>query len=160
MNETLTLALENYHGFPLSHRQKRGFFDGIGHLSRILFGAALNEDGEELRDRYNHLALLASAHNKAIRFSSKHIPRLEHLHDIAFFYTAALRLSLNNVFTTIKSLYDLNVKGQALPALKNTVNSLLGSNALVIQNVVDPAHCRATSLFPVKDFIKTENRRD
>ncbi len=87
MNETLTLALENYHRFPLSHRQKRGFVDGIGHLSRMLFGtAAMNEDVEELRDRYNHLALLASAHNKAIRFNSKHIARLEqHVHDIASF---------------------------------------------------------------------------
>ncbi len=54
----------------LSHRQKRGFIDGIGHLSRMLFGTAMNEDVEELRDRYNHLALLASAHNKAIHFKS------------------------------------------------------------------------------------------
>ncbi len=96
------LALENYHGFPLSHRQKQEFSDGIGHLSRMLFGIAMNEDVEELRDRYNHLALLASAHNKAIRFNSKHIGRLEqHVHDISS-YTATLRLSLNNVLTTIK----------------------------------------------------------
>ncbi len=89
MNETLTLALENY------HRQKRGFIDGIGHLSRVLFGAAMNEDVEELRDIYDHLALLASAHNKAIRFNSKHIARLEqHVHDIAS-YTSTLRLPLN-----------------------------------------------------------------
>ncbi len=83
MNETLTLALENYHGFPLSQRQKRGFFDEIGQLSRMLFGTAMNEGVKELRDRYNHLALLASAHDKAIRFNFKHIARLEqHVHDI------------------------------------------------------------------------------
>ncbi len=154
MNETLTLAFENYHGFPLSGRQKRGFIDGIGNLSRMLFGTAMNEDVEELRDRYNHLALLASAHNKAIRFISNHIARLEqHVHDIAS-YKATLRLSLNNVLITIKSLYDLNIMGQALPTLENTVNSLLRTNALIIQNVVDAARGRATSsLFPVKDFI-------
>ncbi len=84
LNETLTLALENYHSFPLSHHQKRGFIDGIGHLSRMLFETAMNEDVEELRDRYNHLALLASANNKAIHFNSKHIARLEqHMNDIA-----------------------------------------------------------------------------
>ncbi len=122
----------------------------------MLFGTAMNEDVEELRDRYNQLALLASAHNKAIRFNSKHIARLEqHVHDIAS-YTATLRLSLNKVFSTIKSLYDLNIIGQALPAMENAVNSLLRTNALVIQNVVDAARGRVTSsLFPVKDFIKT-----
>ncbi len=68
----------------------------------MLFGTAMNEDVEELRDRYNHLALLASAHNKATRFNSKHIARLEkNVHDIAS-YTATLRLSLNNVLTTIQ----------------------------------------------------------
>ncbi len=84
VTETLTLALENYYGFPLSHRQKRGFFDGIGHLSRMFFGTVMNEDVEEPRDKYNHLALIASVHNKAKRFNSKHIARLEqHVHDIA-----------------------------------------------------------------------------
>ncbi len=120
----------------------------------MLFGTAMNEDVEELKDRYNHLDLLASANNKAIRFNSKHIARLEqHVHDIAS-YTATLRLSLNNVLTTIKSLYDLNIIGQAVHALENTVNSLR-TNALVIQDVVDAARGRVTSLFPVKDFIKT-----
>ncbi len=54
----------------------------------MLFGTAMNKDVEELRDRYNHLALLASAHNKAMRFNSKHIARLEqYVHDIAFLYS-------------------------------------------------------------------------
>ncbi len=64
-NETLTFALEKYHGFPLSHRHKRGLFDGLRHLSRRLFGTAMNEEVEELRDRYNHSASLDSVHNKA-----------------------------------------------------------------------------------------------
>ncbi len=68
----------------------------------MVFGTAVNEEVEEFSDRYNHLALLASAHNKAIRFNSNHIARLEqHVHDIAS-YTATLRLSLNNILTTIK----------------------------------------------------------
>ncbi len=90
----------------------------------MLFGTAMNEDVEELRDRYNHLAVLASAHNKAIDFNSKHIARIEQLVTDIACYSATLWLSLNNVLTTIKSLYDLNV-GQALPALENTVNSKL-----------------------------------
>ncbi len=37
VNETLTLALENYHDFPLTHCSKRGLFDGIGKLSHVLW---------------------------------------------------------------------------------------------------------------------------
>ncbi len=89
----------------------------------MLFGTAMNEDVEELKDRYNHLAVLASAYNKSIDLNSKHIARLEqHVTDIAG-YSAILWLSLNNALTTIKSLFDLNV-GQGIPAL-NTVNSKL-----------------------------------
>ncbi len=137
---------------PLSHRQKRGFFDGLGHLSLMLFGTAMNEDVEELRDRYNHLAPLASAHNKAIHFNSKHTARFEqHVHDIAS-YAATLQSSLNDVLTNIKSLYDLNVAGQALPALENTVNSLLKTNAIVIQNVVDAARGSFCLFFSCQRF--------
>ncbi len=99
------------------------------------------------------MALLVSAHNRAIHFNSKHIARFEQdVHDIDS-YTSTLRLSLNNVLTTIKSLYDLNIIGQALPTLENIVNSLLRTNALVIQNVMDAARGRVTSsFFPVKDW--------
>ncbi len=161
MNETLTLALENYHGFPLLHHHKRGFFDGLGQFSRMLFVTAVNEDVEELRDRYNHLSLLESAHKKAILFNSKYFARPEqHVHDIAS-YAEILPLSLNNVLSTIKSLLDLDVVGHALPALDNTVNSLLRTNALVIQNVVYAARRRVTfCLFPVKDFVKNLEIRD
>ncbi len=67
----------------------------------MLFGTAMNEVVEELRDRYKHLTLLVSAHNKAIHFNSKHIAGLEqHMHDIPS-HAATLRSSLNTVLTTI-----------------------------------------------------------
>ncbi len=152
MNETLALALDNYQGFPLSHSQKRGLFDGLGHHC-MLFGTAMNEDVEKLRDRYTHLSLLAFAYNKAIHLNSKRIARLEqHLLDIAS-HVATLRSSLNNVLTTIKSPFDLNVVGQALPALENTVNSFLRTIALVFQNMEDTARGRDTSsLFSCQRF--------
>ena len=53
----------------------------------------------------------------------------------------------------VNSMYDVN---QALPALENTVNSLLHANNVIIQNIVDAARGRATSpFFPVKDFLRT-----
>ncbi len=155
VNETLTLALENYHDFPLTHRSKRGLFDGIGKLSRMIFGTAMNEDVEELRDRYNHLVSLASAHNKAINLNSRNIAKLEQqMHDVAS-YTATLRSSLNKMLTSIKHIYEMTTIGQALPALENPVTSLLRSNSLIIRNVVDATRGRVTdSLFPVKDLLK------
>ncbi len=160
VNETPSLALDNYRNFPLAHRPKRGLFDGIGQLSRMLFGTAMNEDVEELRDRYNHLVSLASAQNKTIILNSSNIARLEQqMHDVAS-YTATLRTSLNAVLTSLKKLYAMAVIGQALLPLENAVNSLLSTNALVIRNVVDAARGRVTdSLFPIKDLLKTGNWR-
>ncbi len=70
----------------------------------MFFGTAMNEDVEELRDRYNHLVSLASAHNKAIHLNSRNSAKLEQqMHDVAA-YTATLRSSLNKVLTSIKNI--------------------------------------------------------
>ncbi len=50
VNKTLTPALDNYHGFPLSHRHKRGLTDGLGHLSDMIFRTSMNENVEEFID--------------------------------------------------------------------------------------------------------------
>ena len=53
-------------------------------------------------------------------------------------------------------MYDVMVVNQALPALENTVNSILRANNLIIQIIVDGASGRVTSsLFPVKNFLRT-----
>ncbi len=50
----------------------------------MLFGTAMDEDVEDLRERYNHLASLVANQNKAINMNSLHIDRLEHVvQDIA-----------------------------------------------------------------------------
>ncbi len=51
VNKTLTLALENYADVHLSSRPKRDLIDGLGHLSRYLFGTAMVADVQELRLR-------------------------------------------------------------------------------------------------------------
>ncbi len=91
VNETQALALDDY------HRHKQELIDRIRHLSRMFFRTAMNGDVEELRERYNHLILLDSAHNKTIYFNSKPIARFEqNVHDIASF-AAILRYFLNTV---------------------------------------------------------------
>ncbi len=53
LNETLKIALENYTDISFSKRAKRGLINGFGQLSRMLFGTAMDEDVEGLRERYN-----------------------------------------------------------------------------------------------------------
>ncbi len=59
LNETLNIALDNYADPSFSNRTKRGLINGLGQLSRMLFGTAMDEDVEDLRERYNHLSSLA-----------------------------------------------------------------------------------------------------
>ena len=51
MNETVTLALDNYDGVHDSN--PKSFVDAIGQLSGTLFVTAMNEDVEKLREQNN-----------------------------------------------------------------------------------------------------------
>ena len=54
----------------------------MGKLSRMLFGTAMNEDVEDLRENYNQLASIASSNNKAIHLNCKQIALLnQHVDD-------------------------------------------------------------------------------
>ncbi len=66
VNETLTLALENYADVHLSSRPKRGLIDGLGHLSQYLFGTAMDADVQELREQYTYISKIAEEQNKVI----------------------------------------------------------------------------------------------
>ncbi len=73
----------------------RGLINGLGQLSGILFGTTMDEDVQDIRERYNHLASLAANQNKAINMNSLHINRLENaIQDIAS-YSRAVRIALN-----------------------------------------------------------------
>ncbi len=60
LNETLNIDLDNYANPSFSNRTKRGLINGHGQLSRMLFGTAMDEDVQDLRERYNHLTSLAT----------------------------------------------------------------------------------------------------
>lgn len=154
INDTVTLALENYDGIHNSNRKKRGLIDGIGQLSRMLFGTAMNEDIEKLREQYNQLTYVASANNKAIHLHNRNIAKLEqHINDLGR-HAELLRIQLNEALTNIKKLQAFAVIREALSALESTAASLLHTNEHLIRNVVDAARGRVTSsLFPVKDFL-------
>ncbi len=76
LNDTFTFALENYNGISLANRTKRGLIDGIGQLSRTLFGNAMKEEGE-FRGKFYQLISFPSAQNKLTHLNSQNIDRLE-----------------------------------------------------------------------------------
>ncbi len=63
-----------------------------------------------------------------------------------------MRIALNLVIEDVKSIHEMALINQALPALESAVNSV----TLAIQNVVDADRGWVTSLFPVKDLRKGE----
>ncbi len=155
VNETLTLALENYADVHLSHRPKRGLVDGLGHLSRYLFGTALDSDVQELRHKYTYLTNIAEAQNKAINLNCSHLGRLDRkLQDVAN-YTNTLHCAVNKVFKSLDSLYTFEVLEQDLAALETGMTSILTTNNQIIQNLVDASRGRVTSnLFLFQDLRK------
>ena len=153
VNETVTAALEAYLGVEGPKRVKRGYLDGFGELSRTLFGTAMNKEVVALRERYNHLVSIATANNRAIHINCKKLDRLDqHVKELGL-YVNYLGSSMNRILTTMNSMYDFMLLSQALPALENTVNSVLHVNQIIVQNVVDAALGRVTpALLPVQDF--------
>ncbi len=69
-----------------------------------------------------------------------------------------MKSALNNVLTSVDSIYDFMTISQLLPVMETGVNSLLHTNQLVVQNVVDAAHGRVSpTLFSVRDFLHALN---
>ena len=154
LNESIQTALENYLLVNTTERVKRGLINGVGQISRWLFGTAMNEDVDKLKENFNKLSEMALEQNKVINLNCWNIAKLEqHVHDLAD-YSDNLRLTLNDVLAEIDGMYSLAVVNQLLPVLENTVNSLTQTNKLIVENIVDAARGRVTSsLFPVRDFL-------
>ncbi len=73
-------------------------------------------------------------------------------------YVNQLKSALNNVLISVDSLYDFMTISQLLLVMETAVNSLLHTNQLVVQNVLDAAHGRVSpTLFPVRDFLHALN---
>ena len=151
--DTVISAVEKYEGLSVTNRMKSGLIDGIGKLSRMLFGTAMNEDVEDLRDKYNQLLTIAKANNKAISLNCRNIARIERQITELASYTQLLGDSMRKMLSQLNALYEFTIVGNALSALESVVTTLLDTNHRITQNIVDAAMGRVTtSLFPEKDF--------
>ena len=155
LNETLSMAAADYQTFPVAPRTKRGLFNGVGYLSRMIFGTAMQEDVDVLRDRYNHLLSLAERQNRAITLHSAHLALLDRrLLEIAS-YTDTLRSALNKVFASLRHTHAMMELTQAMSALEAAVYSLIATNTNIVAGVVDASQGRVTtSMFPIRDLLQ------
>ncbi len=77
VSDTVALTLESYLGLEGPAREKRAWVEGLGEISRDLFGTAMQKGVNELRDRYNQLTTLASANNRAIQINCQRLAKLD-----------------------------------------------------------------------------------
>ncbi len=154
VNDTIALALESYIGLETPACEKRAWLEPLGELSHELFGAAMQSDVDEVRNRYNEVTNLAAANNREVQLNCIKLAKLNrHVSDLGL-YVNRLKLGLDRVFATLESYYYFMVLHQAIPSLENAVNSLIHTNQQIINNVVDAANGRVTpTLFPVRDFM-------
>ena len=156
LHDSIVGALEDYEGVHVQNRTKRGLVDGIGELSKLLFGTATVSDVNDLKERYNDLADFAMVTNKTVQLNCQNIARLDNNLHVMINYTNILREAIYRHTTVMDFLLKDSEVTLALPMLENALNSILRTNDQVIKNLVDGSIGRVTSsLLPVKDLRHT-----
>ena len=135
-------------------RQKRGFIDGIGLLSRSIFGTAMDSDVKSLQAHYTSLLSSVRSVTDVVNLHSQRINALQlQLQRLTDFTNAFVKAVKNIYFAAIKQLQIFTTIDSTLNSLETATNSFLYSNQLVINNLVDAARGRVTaSLFPLRDL--------
>ena len=154
LRDLVVAETENYHDVHLRTRVKRGLVDGIGHLSRALFGTALDSDVEDLRDRYNDLAKAAAVNDKAVKLNSRNIDRLNDNLNKVIDHAKRMEIAVNKAVATLSyKTYLLDIL-LTLSSLENLVRNIIRLNERLLTNMVDASHSRVTpSLMPVEDLL-------
>ena len=97
-NFTIRSTWEKYHAEEVkAKRGKRGLFDGIGYLTRSLFGTAMDKDVQTLTSKYNKMLEWAHEADKVITLNNNNLEQLkQNLHQLHQ-YTALLTNSINKL---------------------------------------------------------------
>lgn len=145
---------DTYANIHVKHRSKRGLIDGLGQLSRTLFGTALDSDVQDLRNRYDTLATATVANSKTVHLNSKNIAKLnDNIHKI-FDYTHKMEVQINKAIATLSYRDHILDIFLTLSTLENVVRNVLNLNERLLTNVVDASRGRVTpSLLPVEDLL-------
>ncbi len=150
---TLQDAVDNYSAIHAARRAKRGLVDGVGHISRMLFGTALDSDVKNLQERFDNLETASINTNRLVHLNCENIKRLnDNIHTVLN-YTNALSKTLHEVITQQYEEYTFHEVSLLLSSLEISVNSIVNSNSIILRNIVDASRSKVTSsLLPVKDL--------
>ena len=87
---------------------------------------AMNDDVEDLRNKYNQLLTIAKANNKAISLNCRNIARLERQITELASYTQLLGNSIKEMLSKSNALYEYTIIGHALLAFEKCSNHTSG----------------------------------
>ncbi len=153
MNETVSLALDSFANLDVPHRQKRGLITGLRRISQLMFGTAMADDVDDLKERYAHLTNLAESQKKTITLNALHVAQLSSKVQDMGDYTQEIRNYLNMYIQNTHSVLLFQIAHQALAALEAAASSFVRTNTLIIQNLVDVAREKVTAaLLPFRDL--------
>ncbi len=111
--------------------------DGIGQLSRMHFGTAVDSDEKDLLDRYTELVAADMSTNKMVRLNLKNTARLNHSARTFLNYTNQLSTFISEAFARVHEQYTLHEDSLLLNALETYVTPIMHTNELILRNVVD-----------------------
>ncbi len=137
-------------------RPKRGLLNVLGKASQFLFGTAMDEDVQDLKEHFNTIMSIAATNRRIINLNSKNIARLhshveqlrEQANNLTVMFNAALR--------RLDTLSEFFLMDQTLQVLELSLATVLDANDKIIQNMVDAVTSRvSSSLFPIEDLKHT-----
>jgi len=152
----LNQTKHDYSLHPVHARTKRGLINALGRISQFLFGTAMDEDVQDLREHYNRLITIAATNRKVLNLNCKKLARLESNLKELLQHSNQLTRVLNSALIRLEALNEFLLLDQTLHVLEASLNSVLATNEAIIRNMVDAASGRVTtSLLPVEDLIHT-----
>ncbi len=156
LHGTLNQSQHDYNLYPVHAHTKRGLIYGLGQVFQYLFGTALDEDVQDLREHYNPLINIAATNNRVLNLHHNQPTKLESNLNELLQYSNDLATVLNHALLCLDVINHVVVIDQVLHVFKASLDSVLSINEAIIRNLVDAANGRVTtSLFPVEDLLHT-----
>ena len=160
IRDSLMEVLGNYRETPASvvpshPRTKRGLLDVVGHLSRTLFGTALDKDVQDVKLKNRALEGLVRVNAKSIKLANAKIDHIVSRVTQLTNFTNRIANMVNGVAEVVDwAVVAINLD-QQLTLLESVTNNIVQNNKIILANLVDAARGRVTSsLLPVSDLRK------
>ena len=155
LNNILAIAMHDFRQHPMHARVKRGLVDLVGYGARMLIGTAMDEDVQDLRQRYSHLLSIAETNKRFVNLNHNIINSLRANVQNLLEYSNQLRDVLDNVNVKMEDLTKLVMLDQAIAVTETRVNNILNQKKTLIANLLDASDGRVTnSLMPIADLLE------